>query len=95
MDEVNSGGVEQSHANRVVQRCVDGINTDNIRAKFLEEWNITLASCFICERICESGCARYRTAGADILLICDTADEEFGAVLVEEVRSLVIVSRLY
>jgi hypothetical protein len=78
----------------MIQRCVDSINTDNICAKLLEERDITLATSFICERICEGGRARCGTVGADILLICDTADEEFGTVLVEEVRPLVLVSKL-
>ena len=95
MNEVNSSFIEQAHASRVVQRSVDSINTDNICAKLLKERNITLASSFVGKRICEGGCARCGTVGADILLICDTADEEFGTVLVEEMRSLALVSRLY
>ena len=95
MNEVNSCRVKQAHASRVVQSCVDSINTDNICAKLLEERDITLASSFVCERICEGRCARCGTVGADILLIRDTADEEFSTVLVEEMRALVLVSRLY
>jgi hypothetical protein len=79
----------------VIQRCVDSINPDDICAKLLEERDITLATSFVCEGICEGGCARCGTVGADILLICYTADEEFGTVLVEEVRALIRVSKLY
>ena len=80
----------------MVQRSVDSINTDNICAKLLKERNITLASSFVCERVCEGGRARRCAVGADILLICDAADEEFCTVLVEEVGSLeVCVSKWY
>jgi hypothetical protein len=80
----------------VVQRRVDSINTDDICAELLEKRDITLASSFVCERICEGGCARRSAVGADILLICNTADEEFGTVLVEEMRPLTAcISRLY
>ena len=88
LNEVNPGRVEHAHASGVVQRSINGINADDICTKLLEERDVALASGFVCEGVCKGCCARECTAGSNILLICDTTDEELGTVLVEEVRSL-------
>lgn len=60
---------------------VDGIGTNDIGAKLLQVWNITLAVGVIRQRVGVIGVARAGAIRGVLLLIGDTADEEFGAVV--------------
>lgn len=64
---------------------VNGVNTDGVCAQSLKVGNITSASRFIGQRV-----GVGRVGGVlNVLLVCDTAHEELGAVgLVEELGSL-------
>jgi hypothetical protein len=93
LDKVDSGIVEELHASIVVLGGIDSINTNGVDTKLLEQWHITSAACLVGERIGEriwlatSSCS-CTVCGDEILLICNTLDEELGTVLVEEVGAL-------
>lgn len=52
--------------------------------------NVTLATSFICKGIGKSSVGS--SVGVHVLLVCYTTNEEFGTILVEEVRALIYES---
>ncbi|KAG9526665.1 carbohydrate-binding module family 43 protein, partial [Aureobasidium melanogenum] len=83
--DVDASICEHVHAGIVVLGRINGVNTDCVGAQSLKVGNITCAS-----RLIGQGVGVGRVGGVlDVLLVCDTAHEELGAVgLVEELGSL-------
>lgn len=87
MNKIDSSILKHAHTEGVVQRSIDSVNTNGVGAQFLKKRNVTLAASFVGKRIgVSSSGARV---GVHILLVCDTANEEFGTVLVEEMGALI------
>jgi hypothetical protein len=83
--DVDASICEHVHAIIVVLGGVNGVNTDRVCAQSSEVRNIARADGCIGQRV------RVRRVGAvgHVLLVCDTAHEELGAVgLVEELGAL-------
>ncbi len=72
----------------MIERCIYSIDPNDICAQFLEKRDISGTASLICQRICEGCIIRSCAIGADILLICNSTDEELGPVLVEEMGAL-------
>jgi len=88
LDNVNSVLLQKAHAGTVIERGINGIDPDDICTQLLQERNIAGAASFIRQRVCESAVAGRSSIRTDILLICNTSDEELCTVFVEEMGSL-------
>ena len=88
-DDVDTSVLKELHANRVVCIGIDGVGTDGVGTKLLEQRNITLAGLLIGQGVdevlllLESG-----TSSGGVLLVGNTLHEELGAVGVEELLAL-------
>lgn len=89
LDNVDAGLLEESHALLVVLSGVNRVDADNVGAELSQQWHIASAAGLISQRVGEIDRGGRGAVGGCLLLVCDTLDEEFGAVrLVEEVGAL-------